>query len=337
MVQQPGSELPQSPFVEAFRQVRRPFVVAHVTPDADAIGSALGLATAMRDRGIEATCGLPDGCVAGKLEFMLQLGAAAPVAARWTPGESYDSVVFLDTATAKRINIEPAVDLEGPLPTFNIDHHITNTDFARHNWVDPHATSTCELVTRLLVHMQWPISPAVASLLYCGIHADTGGFSLPSTSASSLHAAADLLGAGADVAHIGEQLCRSRAQPDFELLRRVYDHTELACDGQIAYSHLTHDNFLASGSKPEDIDDQVSIPLALKGVRMALLFTEGQKGVVRINLRGEGNVTVVELARRFGGGGHSQAAGVKISDKPIEDVIAEVVAAASEHLASFPS
>ncbi len=336
MQTQQGNELPQSAFVEALRQVQRPFVVAHVTPDADAIGSALGLATAMRERGIEATCGLPDGCVAGKLEFMLHLGAAAPLAPRWTPDGDYDSVIILDTAAAKRINIKPTVDLEGPLPTFNIDHHITNTDFARHNWVDPHATSTCELVTRLLAHIEWPLSQAVASLLYCGVHSDTGGFSLPSTSASSLRAAADLVAAGADVAHIGEQLCRSQAKPDFELLRRVYDHTELACDGQIAYSHLTHDSFLASGSKPEDIDDQVSIPLALKGVRMALLFTEGQKGVVRINLRGEGNVTVVELAKRFGGGGHSQAAGVKISDKPIDDVIAEVVAAAGEHLASFP-
>lgn len=336
MPPQQGNELPRSSFVAALRQVRRPMTLAHVTPDADAIGSALGLATAMRDRGVEATCGLPEGCVAGRLGFMLRFDKGTPVATRWTPGESCDAVIMLDTASAKRVNMEPAVDLAGPLPTFNIDHHITNTDFARHNWVDPHATSTCELVTRLLEHLEWRISPAVASLLYCGIHADTGGFSLPSTSAGSLHAAADLVRAGADVAHIGEQLCRSQAKPDFELLRRVYDHTELACDGQIAYSHLTHENFLASGSKPEDIDDQVSIPLALKGVRMALLFTEGQKGVVRINLRGEGNVTVVELAKRFGGGGHAQAAGVKIGDKPINDVIAEVVAAATEHLATFP-
>ncbi len=337
MPQRQDNELPQSPFVEAFRKMRRPLTLGHVTPDADAIGAALGLATAMRNRGIEATCGLPEGCVAGKLGFMLRLGEGTPLATCWTPDGTYDSVIMLDTATAKRINIGPSVDIEGPLPTFNIDHHITNTDFARHNWVDPHATSTCEIVTRLLEHLEWSISPAVASLLYCGIHADTGGFSLPSTSASSLHAAADLVRAGADVAHIGEQLCRSQAKPDFELLRRVYDHTELACDGQIAHSYLTHDNFLASGSKPEDIDDQVSIPLALKGVRMALLFTEGKKGVVRINLRGEGNVTVVELARRFGGGGHAQSAGVMISGRPIDDVIDEVVAAASEHLATFPA
>jgi len=174
----------------------------------------------------------------------------------------------------------------------------------------------------------------VASLFYSGIHGDTAGFSLPNTSADALHTAADLVRAGADVAHIGEQLCRSQHRTDFELLRRVYDHTHVTDDGAIAYSHLTHEDFLASGAKAEDIDDQVSIPLALRGVRMAMLFTEGEKGVVRINLRGEGKTRVVELAQQFGGGGHAHAAGVRMKNRPIEDVITTVLDAARRYMAA---
>ena len=84
----------------------------------------------------------------------------------------------------------------------------------------------------------------------------------------------------------------------------------------------------------DDIDDQVSIPRALKGVAIAMLFSEGEPGVIRINLRGEGKITVLELAQRFGGGGHTQSAGVRVKNKSMEQVIADTVAAAQEHLRS---
>ncbi len=335
MTRSENNTRPSSEFLEAFRQVRRPLCVSHVTPDADAIGSALGLATAIREQGGDAVCGLPEGCVSKRLAFMLELAPGTPVAGAWSAAGEYDAAIVLDTASKKRINIEPSPDSAGALPVFNIDHHITNDDFGRYNWVDPHASSTCELVSRLIAALGWRMSPAVASLLYAGIHGDTAGFSLASTRAETLQTAAELLRAGADVAHIGEQLCRSQARHDFDLLRRVYDHTVVSEDGAIAYSYLTHDDFAASGSRAEDIDDQVSIPLALRGVRVAMLFTEGEKGVVRINLRGEGRVTVLALAQQFGGGGHAHAAGVRVRNRPIEQVIREVLAAAREHLKQF--
>ncbi|HVP09659.1 MAG TPA: bifunctional oligoribonuclease/PAP phosphatase NrnA [Phycisphaerae bacterium] len=323
---------PPAEFVETLRDVRRPLIVAHVTPDADAVGGMLGMATAMREHGIEAVVGLPTATLASKLRFMVDLVPQTPLAEQWSADGRYDSAIVLDTASEKRINIRPPLDLAGPLPIFNIDHHITNTDFGTHNWVVPHATSTSEMVARLIVGMGWPLSTAVASLLYAGIHGDTAGFSLPSTSADSLRIAAGLVQAGADVGHIGEQLCRSQNRSDFELLRRVYDHTKVVEDGLIAYSHLSHQDIAGAGCKADDIDDQVSIPRALKGVRIALLFSEGEPGVIRVNLRGEGRVTVVEIAKKFGGGGHAQAAGIRFYDKTMDEAIREVIATASEKL-----
>jgi phosphoesterase RecJ-like protein len=335
MSQPQTSDLPGPEFLDALQAVRRPLLLCHVTPDADAIGSALGLAMALRERGTDATLGLPDGCVAQKLEFMLDLAPDTPRAASWSENNPHDAVIVVDTAGEKRINIEPKPDLNGNILCFNIDHHVTNTLFGRHNWIDPHATSTCEMIVRLLARLDWTPSPAVASLLYAGIHSDTAGFSLPSTSAASLNCAADLVAGGADVARICELLCRSQAHNDFELLRRVFDNTKVVAGGRIAYSFLSHDDFRESGCKAETIDDQVGVPLGLKGVRLALLFTEGEKDVVRINLRGEGGVTVLELAKRFGGGGHVHAAGVRVRNQPIQKVIKDVVAAAIEHIDAF--
>lgn len=328
---------PCSEFLDALAAVRRPLIVAHVTPDADAVGAVLALAAAMGDHGIAATAGLSAKSIASKLLFLLDLAPRTPRAEQWKADGSYDSAIVLDTAGEKRINIKPPLDLSGELPVFNIDHHISNTDFGRYNWVDPHAGSTCELVARLLHDLGWPPSPAVASLLYAGVHGDTAGFSLASTTADALQIAADLVRAGADVAHVGEQLCRSQKRSDFELLRRVYDNTKMADDGRIAYSHLDYAEITGAGCKADDIDDQVSIPRALKGIRIALLFSEGEPGVVRVNLRGEGSVTVLDLARRFGGGGHPQSAGIRFHDKTMDVAIREVIEACAAHLRAVDS
>lgn len=323
---------PQREFLVALDNARKPLLLGHVTPDADCLGSCLGLAGALRERGVDAKVGLPPDCVAERLAFMLELDSSIPIERHVSPDSDRDSVIILDTATEKRINVGTTITPPPSAVRLNLDHHITNTDFGAFNWVDPHASSTCEMIARLLQELRWPISPPVASLLYAGIHGDTGGFSLPPTTAESLQVAADLVRAGADVTHIGEQLCRSQGRRDFELLRRVYDHTTVVANGAIAYSYLTYHDITESGCKPEDIDDQVSIPRALRGVRIAMLFSEGEPGVVRINLRGEGRTTVVELAQKFGGGGHPQSAGVRMKNKAIQDVIATVIAAAEEHL-----
>lgn len=323
---------PTADFLNQLKSLRRPIMVGHVTPDADCLGSTFGLALALREMGVDARVALPTGCVANKISFMLELAADVPQVPHWDPQGACDGMVVIDTASEKRMNIQPAPPMSGDMVTINIDHHITNTDFAQFNWVDPHASSSCEMVAVLLRDMGVTISPKVASLLYCGIYGDTGGFSLPCTSADSLHVAAELIRAGADVAHIGEQLCRSQNRSDFELLRRVYDHTTVVAGGRIAYSWLTHKDITEAGCKADDIDDQVSIPRALKGVAIAMLFSEGEPGILRVNLRGEGKVTVVELAQQFGGGGHSQSAGVKFKNKTMEQVVSELVTAAEAHL-----
>lgn len=327
-----SAHVPHAAFIDAIRSVRRPLILGHITPDADCLGACLGLCVAMRGHGVTAFVGLPESGVPERLTFMLELAGSELRVSESSASDPYDAAIIVDTATEKRINSGAGIVLPDHVVRYNIDHHITNTDFAQHNWVDPHAGSTSEMIARLIHEMNWALSPAAASLLYAGIHGDTGGFSLPSTSAEALQTAADLVRRGADVSHIGERLCRSQGRRDFELLRRVYDHTTIVAGGRIAYSFLTHEDIEESGCKAEDIDDQVSIPRALKDVAIAMLFSEGEPGTVRINLRGEGRTTVVEIAQRFGGGGHAQSAGVRFRNRPMVEVIEMVVAAAQEHL-----
>ncbi|MGD2111685.1 MAG: DHH family phosphoesterase, partial [Phycisphaerae bacterium] len=299
-------EVPQE-LVELIRSWRAPVVIAHVVPDADALGAMLTMATALSSGDCKPKVSLPDGSLSQKLTFMLD--SAAPPVANEDDFTAADGFLVLDTAKKSRCNVGPALaetDWSANRPIGNIDHHETNTRFGDVNWVVEPSGSTCELVYYLLRRAEVPISPRMASWLYAGIQTDTLGFSLPTTNAWALKAAAHLVVLGADVAQLGERLCRSQRQSEFELLRIVYDNTKTLADGRLAYSTAGYDEIHNAGCTAADIDDQISIPRSLDGAELAMLFSEGHKGHTRVNFRGAGSVTVVELAAEFGGGGHSQ-------------------------------
>lgn len=320
--------MPPSELIEALSNAKRPLVVGHVTPDADAVASMLALARVLPSKAAAAVA-LDRHKLAQKLRFMAAIGDV-PTADAARVAEA-DVVAVVDTAGTNRVNIEGKWEAIADKLVVNIDHHITNPDFGQINWVVDSASSTSELIYRLIAAAGWPLDSVAASLLYAGIYSDTGGFSLPSTTAEALEVAAALVRAGADVETIGAQMCRSQRHSEFDLVRVVYHNTRLAADGRIAYSTLSHEEIVGSGCTAEDIDDQVSIPRSLSGVRIAMLFSEGEPGVVRINLRGEDGTEVLPLAQKLGGGGHPFSAGVRIRDA-MEQVVGRVLHEAGQLL-----
>ncbi len=329
-------EVPAS-LIEAIQLLRCPIMIAHVVPDADALGSAFAMALAWSSETCQPKVSLPDGSLSQRLTFLYDW-AKVPVA---TPEDfaSADGFVVLDTAKKGRCHVGKTLketDWQSGKPIINIDHHATNTRFGDIDWVVDTAGSTCELVYTLLRAADRPITPVIASLLFAGIQTDTLGFSLPTTNATALSASADLVACGANVAELGERLCRSQTRSEFDLLRTVYANTKVLADGEVSYSSASYDEIHEAGCTAADIDDQINVPRSLNGVRLAMLFTEGNQGKIRINFRGSGNVTVSELAATFHGGGHAQAAGA-ILDCGLDEAIEKVVPRAVEHLKNFPS
>lgn len=310
---------------------RRPVVIGHVRPDADCFGAMFAVALTWPGQGRIARVSLPDGSISRRLQFMTEW-ADLPLADAQAFADA-DGFIVVDTAKKQRCNVDKSLGeswADGRLIA-NIDHHASNTLFGSMNWVDSAAGSACELVYHLIRAAGCPITPIIASLLYAGIHSDTVGFSLPTTTSSALRAAADLVERGARVEEIGERLCRSQSADEFNLARLIYDNTRVVADGRIAYSTASFDEITQSNCSAADIDDQVAIPRSLRGIGIAILFTEGKKGKTRLNLRGEAGVSVLDLALRLGGGGHEQAAGA-ILDASIDEAVARVVPLAIEYL-----
>ncbi len=326
--------VPQS-VIEAMNALRSPVVIAHVVPDADALGAAYGLALAYASATCLPKVSLAAGSLSQRLAFLAEW-AAVPVASAADFAGS-DGFVVLDTAKKGRCNIEASLketDWCGSRPLVNIDHHETNTQFGTLNWVVADASSTSELVYHLLRAADREMTPTIASMLYAGMQTDTLGFSLPTTSASALQAAGELVASGAAVGELGERLHRSQRLSEFQLLRIIYDNSKVIADGELAYSSASYEEIHDAGCTAADIDDQITVPRSLHGVRMAMLFTEGDRGKTRINFRGSGEVTVVELAAEFKGGGHAQAAGA-ILNCGLTEAISTVVPRAVGHLGKF--
>ncbi len=295
----------------------------------------LAMALALSDGERMPKISLPKASLSQRLSFLVEW--AKPTVATTEDFAAADGFIVLDTAKRDRCNVGPDLrekDWSAGRPIVNIDHHATNTRFGTVNWIVDEAGSTCELAYYVLRAAERQVTPLIASLLYAGIQTDTLGFSLPTTRAAALRAAADLVDLGANVGELGERLGRSQRQAEFDLLRVIYANTRVIGDGRIAYSFASYDDIHNAGCTAADIDDQISVPRSLDGVELAMLFTEGRKGKTRINFRSSGKVTVVELAQQFSGGGHPQAAGA-ILDMPLEQTIAVVAPKAVEHIQRF--
>jgi len=318
------------PICQALRSARRVGLVGHVTPDADCVAAIAALWLALPELAATPVAVLPAHTLPRRLRFLIRSAGLS----HQTDGDlcTCDLVVVLDTAKERRVNLPAGQTLPTGVPVINIDHHASNPAFGQLNWIAPGASSTCELVYELLRALGCQITPTIATLLYAGLHSDTRGFSLSNTTPQSLRIAHELAACGARIAEVCEKLHRSQSREEFELLKLIYANTRLTADGRLAWSTASYDEIRRVGCDAAAIDDQVEIPRSIEGILVAILFTEGEPGVVRLNFRGEQGVSVLELAQQFGGGGHHSSAGARIKGK-LEEAVAQVLPAAQEYVA----
>lgn len=323
-----STRVPQE-LCNALRCASTVLLVGHVTPDADCLGSMGALKLGLEQLGKRCFASLPAGSVNRRLAFLTEVAKMPPASAE--DMKRCDLIAVVDTAKDKRVNLDGKLDAYPGVPVVNIDHHATNAGYGTFNWVDGVRSSSAEMVCEVLAALGCEITPDIAALAYAGIHTDTQGFSLPNTTPRSLTVAAELARIEFGLPALCERLHRSVSPGEFKLLSVIYANTRVSEDGKLAWSTADYDEIHGAGCSAEDIDDQVNVPRTIEGIRMAILFTEGNRGKIRMNFRGEGGLSILELAQQFKGGGHHAAAGA-IMDGTMGDVTRTVLAAAAEYL-----
>jgi phosphoesterase RecJ-like protein len=294
-------------------------VVSHIRPDGDAVGSLLGLGLALQESGKQVQMVLVDG---------------VPSSFRHLPGASqigrkvkgpYDVSIILDISDLTRMgNV-----LEDQIPDLNIDHHITNLNFAKLNFVDPEAVATSAIIAKYLPEWGLHLTEPVAKALLTGIVSDTIGFRTSNVRSDTLRLAADLMEKGANLSEL-----YNRA-----LIRRSYEAAHfwglglerLQREGRLVWTTLTLSDRAKSSYPGNDDADLVNILASIDESDIGVMFVEQKDNHVKVSWRAQPGWDVSQLALQFGGGGHPAAAGADIPG-PVAEVQEKVLNATRQVL-----
>ena len=311
--------------VARLQEARTVLTVCHENPEADALGSALGLALALETLGIRATPVCAD-AVPPLYRFMPEIGRfrTAP-----DPELDYDLIVVGDCGELERVGpiLAAHASLFDRVPILNIDHHKSNGGFGALDWVDPDAAATCEMVTLLVRALGVPLDAvdgAIAGSLLAGLVMDTATFQHPNTTPRTLRVASELLAAGAPLAATSRLLYRTKPDRQLRLFGRVLARLASDVDGLVVWSDLTAEDHAVTGTVASDSEGLIDLLSQAADAEIALLFKE-QGAETRLSIRTrDGGVDATELAGAFGGGGHARASGATVG-LPLERAHAPVL------------
>ena len=307
--------------VEEIRGSQKLLLTTHENPDGDALGSLLAMHEILKQIGKDSVMFLAAEEFPLPWEYQeMPLGEVQ----NEPPADLDDrTVMFLDCGNIDRMPVD-FLQREG-VHIVNIDHHHDNTRFGTVNLVDPHASSTAEIVWELSKELGAEITPVIGDALYVALVTDTGKFMYRNTSARSHRMAAELIEAGIDTNAIYRRLYEDLPYARLLLLSRALNAVQRYDDGAITATVLTKADFEETGSVETDSEGIVDHLRAVHGTKVAVLVRElladDRQGVRKLSLRStDGTVDVSIIARGLGGGGHRQAAGAS-SELPLEELM----------------
>ncbi len=287
-------------------------VVSHIRPDGDAIGSLLGLGTALKNTGRKVNLILQDipGTRYAYLPNFANISNMMP--------EDPGYLIVVDCGDEFRTG----EILTGLIPDLVIDHHKTNSNFGKVNLIEPEAEATALMLTQHLPKWGLEIDQEVAASLLTGIISDTIGFRTSNMRPVCLKVAANLLEAGADLPSIYQNVLLTRSLEELRYWGQGLSKLHLE-DG-LLWTSLTLKDRKESGYNENDDADLVNNMTTVAEMLIAVIFVEQSAIRTKVSWRSRNGYDVSVLAREFGGGGHAAAAGADI-DGPLQTIIDSVL------------
>ncbi len=291
------------------REHQRFAILGHVRPDGDALGSQLALALSLQQLGKNVRVWNED----GMLEKYSFLPRSELLTKPPSTAADVDVAIALDTAIQNRLGTALTAIRSAKI-WINIDHHVSNPGYGDLVTVDPNAPATGEIIFNLIKSQGLPLNHDIAENLYAAISTDTGSFQYPKTSARTFEIAAELVRVGGlDVGRISEQLYENYPRRRLELLRELLRTTRFEFGDRAASFSLTSKTAADLAVLPEDNEGLIDYLRAIRGVIVAVFFEELADGKVRVSMRSKDEaVDVCAICQKFGGGGHTLAAGARV-------------------------
>ena len=325
-------------FAKEISSPKKIFITTHVKPDADALGSSLGLGNYLIKKGHDVSVVTPSdypsflNWMEGN-ESVLDFSNLDHVDQVKKKLEEAEVIFCLDFSVLNRVNELGELIRASDAFVVNIDHHQDPEDFADFRIWSTKAAATCELVYEMIVALgdKDLIDKGIAECLYAGIMTDTGGFRHPNTTKNVHLVVAELLELGADTSQIANWIYDSNSVNrlkfiGFAISRRLIVREDL----HLAYFAISKKDLKKYQSQTGDTEGLVNYALSLEGIKVAALFSEREDGI-KISFRSSTDVAVNKFAAAyFNGGGHKNAAGGK-SELGLKETVQSFESLIEEH------
>lgn len=294
-------------------------MLSHRRPDGDTIGSCAALCHALR-----------------------QIGKRAAMYAN--PQFTQKFAPYLDGLVAQQVPqgaVVVAVDvaaetlfpfgMEQAKVALAIDHHGTNSGFAESTFVDASAAACGELIWAMLPMLGAEPNKKIAEAAYLAVSTDTGCFRYNNTTANTLQVASACKACGADTYSINRVMFEIKRKPRLQLEAYLVQTMEFYADGAVSINAMPTEYLQALGITEDDIDDISGFGRNVEGVEIAVMLREVEDGFGKISVRTGPNYDAARICSRFGGGGHTAAAGGSV-EGGIEGAKKAVLAALAQEI-----
>ncbi|MHB1687781.1 MAG: DHH family phosphoesterase [Ignavibacteriaceae bacterium] len=302
-------------------------LTTHVNPDADAIGSEVALYFILKELGKEVYI-INHSLTPYNLEFLdpdnkiekFDVQKHSPLF------NQVDVLVALDFNRSNRIvsmhdNFKNSDKLK-----ICIDHHQDPENFVNYFFVDPEYCATGQIIYDLIKKTSIVnLNYQTAYPIYAAIMTDTGSFRFERTTPEIHGIAAELLQHDVKPNEVFDKLYDQSKFSKIKLLGKALDSMQLYGDKkQIGYMKISQEDFAITNAVESDTENFVNFSLSVEGVKIGLLFIELNEGF-KVSFRSKGTIPVNKLAAEFGGGGHINAAGARVFNHNLSELLPEIL------------
>lgn len=300
-------------FKLAIEKAETILVVSHVNPDGDTLSANLALVHSIKKHFNKKAIPVYVGNIPAVYKFLPGIEKFVNVS-NIDRKEIYDLVIAVDIAAKDRM-VDALELFTKAKCNVNIDHHKTNNNYGKLNYVDVDACSAGEVVFNILAEINAEISKDIATCIYTSILTDTGCFKYEKTTSKTFDIASKLVGYGASPSEIARECYDTKPQNMVQFQVNALNNAKFLEDGKIAYTIVTLDDMKKFNASNEHTDGISEALRQIKTVEVAILLKETENNQTKVSLRSK-NIDVSKIASNFNGGGHTFAAGCTIKKPP---------------------
>jgi len=292
---------------EIVKNSKSVYVVAHVNPDGDAIGSTFAVYFALKKLGKDVHVIMP--AYSTVFEFL----PGVEYSVENVKEEEYDLLIALDASDRTRLAMSEE-DYNKAKKVIMLDHHQISNPYGDFRYINDLKSSASEIAYLFIKSLEVDFDENIATLLYTGIMTDTGSFNYSNANSDTFRVVADLLDNGAKAVEVCKKLNDTMKEAKLKLIAKTVDNMEVYYDGKMRYSYVSYQEIQELGLGDEDAEGMTNYLRAVEGTEVAVYVRGKSDGSLKVSMRSGGKVDTSKIAIAFGGGGHPRAAGYTMKE-----------------------